>query len=140
MTRKRAGTLTPGVVGYCRVSTEEQAVSGLGLAAQEQAIRAECERRGVALVALHADAGISGKSLDRPGLTATLRQLDAGEGDVLMSAKLDRLSRSVRDVVEVLEHSLKAGWRVLTLDLAIDTTTPFGEAMVSVSAAFSQLE
>jgi DNA invertase Pin-like site-specific DNA recombinase len=140
VTRKRTSTRTPGVVGYCRVSTEEQAISGLGLAAQEQAIRAECERRGLVLLALHTDAGISGKSLDRPGLSAALRQLDDGEGDMLMAAKLDRLSRSVRDVVELLEHSVKAGWRVLTLDLAIDTTTPFGEAMVSVSAAFSQLE
>jgi DNA invertase Pin-like site-specific DNA recombinase len=53
---------------------------------------------------------------------------------------LDRLSRSVRDAVALLDHSAKHGWRVLTLDLAIDTTTPFGEAMVAVSAAFAQLE
>ena len=54
--------------------------------------------------------------------------------------RLDRLSRSVKDVVGLLEHSARSGWRVVTLDLAIDTTTPYGEAMVSMSATFAQLE
>ena len=52
-----------GVIAYLRVSTEEQADSGAGLAAQEAAIRAECERRGLPLLATHTDAGVSGKSL-----------------------------------------------------------------------------
>ena len=55
-----------GVVGYLRVSTEEQANSGAGLAVQEAAIRAECQRRELPLLALHTDAGVSGKSLVRP--------------------------------------------------------------------------
>lgn len=59
--------VTQGVVAYLRVSTEEQADSGAGLAAQEAAIRAECERRGLPLLVLHTDAGLSAKSLEPPG-------------------------------------------------------------------------
>ena len=92
------------------------------------------------LLHVFTDAGLSAKDLHRPALQEAIAQLDSGKGEILVAAKLDRLSRSVRDVVALLDHSAKHGWRVLTLDLAIDTTTPFGEAMVAVSAAFAQLE
>lgn len=138
-TRKKA-IRTPGAVGYIRVSTEEQSVSGLGLEAQRAAIEAECKRRQLHLLQVFSDAGLSAKDMHRPALQEAITALDNGHGEILIAAKLDRLSRSVRDVVDLLEHSTKQGWRVLTLDLAIDTTTPFGEAMVAVSAAFAQLE
>lgn len=79
-TRKTTDTTTTGIVGYLRVSTEEQVVSGLGLAAQRGAIEAEAARRGLPLLAVHVDAGLSGKNLARPGLTAALADLDAGRG------------------------------------------------------------
>ncbi len=129
-----------GVVGYLRVSTEEQADSGLGLAAQEAAIRGECERRGVDLLSLHSDAGISGKSLARPALTAALADLDAGKGDVLMVSKLDRLSRSVHDATGLMLRAEKAGWGLVALDLAVDTTTPSGKAMAQMMSVFAELE
>ena len=69
---------TRGVVGYFRVSTEEQAVSGLGLAAQEKAIRQECRRRGLPLLAIQTDAGVSAKNLNRPALDAALADLETG--------------------------------------------------------------
>ena len=72
-------TRTVGAVGYVRVSTEDQASSGLGLKAQEKAIRDECYRRGLALVALLRDEGLSGKSLDRPALTEALALVEAGK-------------------------------------------------------------
>ncbi len=137
---KKAKNRVVGAIGYTRVSTEEQSVSGLGLEAQRAAIEAECERRSVPLLHVFTDAGLSAKDLHRPALQEAIAQLDSGKGEILVAAKLDRLSRSVRDVVALLDHSAKHGWRVLTLDLAIDTTTPFGEAMVAVSAAFAQLE
>ena len=68
------------VLGYVRVSTTEQADSGLGLAAQEATIRSECERRGWELLDVVADEGSSGKSLDRLGLHATLTRIAAGGG------------------------------------------------------------
>src|ERR1700730_10653270 len=84
------------VVGYVRVSTDEQADSGLGLAAQRTTVAAEAERRGWTLVAVHEDA-LSGKSLDRPGLAAALAAIEAGEAAGIVVAKLDRLSRSLKD-------------------------------------------
>ncbi len=121
-----------GVIAYLRVSTEEQADSGAGLAAQEAAIRAECERRELPLLAMHTDAGVSGKSLVRPALTAALADLDAGHGDVLMVSKLDRLTRSVHDVSGLMQRSEKAGWGLVALDAPVDTTTPAGRAMVRI--------
>jgi DNA invertase Pin-like site-specific DNA recombinase len=129
-----------GVIGYLRVSTEEQADSGAGLAAQEAAIRAECERRELPLLALHTDAGVSGKSLVRPALTAALEDLDAGHGDVLMVAKLDRLTRSVHDASGLMQLSEKSGWGLVALDAPVDTTTPAGRAMAQILSVFAELE
>ncbi len=129
-----------GVIGYCRVSTEEQAVSGLGLRAQESAIRRECERRGLDLIALHEDAGVSGKTMNRPALDATLKSLDIGEGSVLMVAKLDRLTRSVHDATGLMAKAEQSGWGLVALDAPVDTTTPQGAAMAQVLAVFAELE
>jgi DNA invertase Pin-like site-specific DNA recombinase len=123
-----------------RVSTEEQAVSGLGLEAQERAIRAECERRGLLLVALHTDAEISAKTLDRPALVVALADLDAGQGDTLMVAKLDRLTRSVHDATGLLLRAEAGRWYLVALDAPVDTTTPQGAAMAQVFAVFAELE
>lgn len=131
---------TAGVVGYCRVSTEEQAVSGLGLAAQEAAIRHECDRRGLALLAVHTDAGLSAKTLVRPALAAALDALAAGEGSVLMVAKLDRLTRSVHDATGLMATAERGGWGLVALDAPVDTTTPQGAAMAQVLAVFAELE
>ena len=65
MNRKSHLQRRDGVIGYCRVSTDEQASSGLGLTAQETAIRAECNRRGLPLLELFTDGGVSAKTLAR---------------------------------------------------------------------------
>jgi len=131
---------TPGVIGYCRVSTEEQAVSGLGLEAQRTALLAECARRGLPLVAVHTDAGISAKTLDRPALREALEALEAGKASVLMVAKLDRLTRSVHDATGLLLTAERGGWGLVALDAPVDTTTPQGAAMAQVLAVFAELE
>jgi DNA invertase Pin-like site-specific DNA recombinase len=131
---------TPGVIGYLRCSTDEQAVRGLGLAAQEAAIRAECEHRGVPLLALHSDAGLSGKNLARPGLRAALSALEHGKGSALMVARLDRLSRNVHDITGIMDAAEKQAWGLVALDAPVDTTTPAGAAMAHILATFAQLE
>lgn len=128
------------VYGYIRVSTVDQADSGAGLEAQRRAIISECQRNGWELVEMIEDAGISGKNMRRPGLSRALEGLADGTANVLMTAKLDRLSRSTRDVCEVADMALHNGWNLICLDAKIDTTTPHGRAQLSMMATFAQLE
>ena len=128
------------VVGYLRVSTSEQADSGAGLDAQRTAITAEAARRGWTLVEVFTDAGLSGKTLRRPGLDAALAAVTDGGADVLVVAKLDRLSRSVVDFGLLLDRAQRQGWGVVALDLGVDTTTPAGELVANVMAAVAQWE
>src|SRR3954471_11509034 len=104
------------VVGYIRVSTDEQAESGAGLAAQRTAIEAECTRRGWTLVETFEDAGASGKSLDgRPQLAAALAAVESGRAATLVVAKIDRLSRSVHDASGFLTRAQRGGWSLVAL-------------------------
>ncbi|HZI37263.1 MAG TPA: recombinase family protein, partial [Acidimicrobiia bacterium] len=130
------------VIAYTRVSTEEQAVSGLGLKAQETAIRTATAARGADLVAIYSDPGISGAVApeDRPGLTDALGAVGPGRAGVLMVAKLDRLTRTVLDFAFLMQRSQREGWALVTLDLGVDTSTPQGELMANVFATFAQFE
>jgi DNA invertase Pin-like site-specific DNA recombinase len=128
------------VIGYVRVSTDEQAVSGAGLEAQRRAIVAECRRRGWELVETLEDAGYSAKDLKRPGVQEALRALEAGEAKALVVAKLDRLSRSMLDFAAPMATAQKQSWALVALDCAVDTSTPAGEAMAHVLATFGQFE
>lgn len=129
------------VVGYIRVSTSEQAESGAGLAAQRATIEAEAERRGWYLVAVYEDAGVSGKTMaGRAGLDASLLAVEQGDAQVLVVAKLDRLSRSLLDFANLMERSRRKRWALVALDLGVDTTTPAGEMVASLMATFAQYE
>lgn len=85
------------VVAYLRVSTDNQQESGLGLSDQEQKIIGYCKLYDLELVKIIKEAA-SGRSLDRPGLQEALNMLEKGEAEGLIVAKLDRLTRSVRDM------------------------------------------
>lgn len=130
------------VVGYIRVSTEEQTDSGAGLEAQRAAITSEVERRGWTLVETFEDAGASGKSMQgRPGLEAALKAVEARTGaEGLVVAKLDRLSRSLLDFAALMERAQRRRWSLVALDLGVDTSTPAGEMMAHVLATFAQFE
>ena len=114
------------LIGYARVSTNDQET-----AAQVTALKAAgCER-------IYREKA-SGGRWDRPELHRVLDQLR--KGDVLVVWKLDRLSRSLRDVVTIMERlaEAKAGFRSLTE--AIDTTTPAGRMMMQMVGAFAEFE
>ncbi len=129
------------VCGYVRVSSQEQADSGAGLEAQRRAISDECKRRGWTLTEVFEDAAASAKSLSRrPGLQSALDAVESGRASAIVVMKLDRLSRSVLDFANLLDRSRRRGWAVAALDLALDTTSPAGEAMASVIATFAQYE
>ena len=124
--------------GYTRVSTAEQADTGLGLAAQRAAIDAAAQQRGWD-VTYYTDAGVSGKAVG-PQLSTVLDLLAKGQGDGLVVAKLDRLSRSIINAANIIAAAQKQGWALVVLDLGMDLTTPAGEAMAHMLAVFGQFE
>lgn len=130
------------VVGYVRVSTEEQADKGVSLAAQVEKLKLYCRLHELDLVAVEQDPGVSGKSLDRPGLTAALGRLDGGEADGLLIAKLDRLTRSVRDLGTLLEShfSESKGYVLMSVADQVDTRTAAGRLVLNVLISVAQWE
>lgn len=133
-------TRSSKVIGYVRVSTEEQSISGLGLADQRSVIAAEAARRGWDDIAYVADEGFSAKNLARPGIAGALVSLSSGKASVLVVSKLDRLSRSILDFVTLMDTAKRQGWELVVLDLNIDTSTPSGGLMANVMASFSEYE
>src|SRR5580765_539570 len=138
--RGKGGLAPMRVLGYVRVSTSEQASRGAGLEAQRRAILAECERRGWQLVETIEDAGYSARDLKRPGIQEALRALEAGKASALVVAKLDRLSRSMLDFSKLMAKATREHWALVALDVAVDTSTPSGEAMANMLATLAQFE
>jgi len=128
------------VVGYIRVSTEQQANEGVSLEAQRTKLTAYAVALDLELVAVFEDAGLSAKTLQRPGLAAALELLDAGGADGLVVTKLDRLTRSVRDLGELVERYFSDHFSLLSVNDAIDTRTAAGRLVLHVLAAVSQWE
>jgi DNA invertase Pin-like site-specific DNA recombinase len=124
--------------GYCRVSTEEQAEKRNGLEAQRTTIDAEAERRGWA-VEHYTDAGVSGKVIG-PQLREVLQLLARGQGDGLVVAKLDRLSRSIVNATNIIEAAQTQGWSLVVLDLGVDLTTAAGRMVAMNLVNFAQYE
>lgn len=124
---------------YVRVSTAGQARDGVGLDAQRAALEAWAVAQGVALV-VYEDAGVSGSATRRPGLDAALAAVDAGECAGLVVSKLDRLGRRTVHLLELAEQADHDGWRLVALDLALDTATPAGRLVLSVLAAMAEFE
>lgn len=134
--RKQSGK----VIGYLRISTDEQAVSGLGLGDQRSVIAAEAARRDWADIEFLSDEGYSAKNLSRPAIASALDMLRKGQASVLVVSKLDRLSRSLLDFATLMDRARREGWELVVLDLAIDTTVPSGQLMANVMAAFAEYE
>ena len=127
------------VIGYLRVSTREQADSGLGLDAQRRAIAAEADRRGWS-VRWITDDGYTARNLRRPGIREAMRALRRGEAAALVVAKLDRLSRSLPDFGATLDVARRQKWALVALDLGVDMTTPNGRLVANIIAAVAEWE
>lgn len=127
-------------LGYVRVSTGGQERNGYSMKAQRAAIQVDVARRGWQLARIVEETG-SGKSMkQRPVLKALLAELDAGEGDALVVAKLDRLSRSCVDFGAILARAQKKGWTLVAPDLGVDTSTAGGELLANVMISVAQWE
>jgi site-specific DNA recombinase len=96
-------------VGYIRVSSEKQVEHGMSLEAQQAKLTAYAQLYDIEMVAVEVDAGASAKSLGRPALQQALRCLTTGKAAALLIVKLDRLTRSVRDLGELIDRYFTAG-------------------------------
>ena len=130
----------PRVIAYCRVSTDEQASSGVSLQAQESKLRAYALAMDLELVRVESDAGVSAKTLDRPALQRALASLSADEADALVVVKLDRLTRSVRDLADLLEQYFSADHGLISLGESVDTRTAAGRLVLNVMTSVAQWE
>lgn len=128
------------VVGYLRVSTDEQVRSGLGLDAQTSAIRSEAQRRGWDIVDLISDPGVSGTKRhdQRPGFRRVLDLLESRAVDAVVVAKLDRLGRRLEHQCQILGLAERNGWGLIALDVDLDTTTAAGKLTANIMGAVNQ--
>lgn len=128
------------LIPYIRVSTEEQADSGAGLAAQRTALERWFAYKEIEPLELVADEGASGKDLHRPGLRQALDLIAAGDADGLVVAKLDRLSRSVVDFGDLMEWFTAAGAALIALDFELDTNSAGGHLVANIFMAVAEWE
>lgn len=128
-------------LGYVRVSTEEQSREGVSLDAQREKIKAYCSLHDAELLTIEEDAGISGKAMgNRSGLQSCLNRLRAGEANALVILKLDRLSRSTKDVLELSDLFQKQGWALHSISEKLDTSSAAGRFVLTILAALAQME
>jgi DNA invertase Pin-like site-specific DNA recombinase len=127
-------------LGYIRVSTQEQADSGLGLAAQRRKIRDEARRRGWQVVDVLADEGVSASEANRPALADALERLDRGDADVLVVSRMDRIYRGVLPFAEMLERAKRRKWRFVSLDSEMDLSKPSGRLHAQILMAVAEYE
>lgn len=127
------------VVGYTRVSTDHQANDGLSLEAQRSKIKAYSEAMGLTLVDIIEDAGQSAKSLNRPGLQKALSLLKEGKANAILVTKLDRLTRSVADLGNLIEDYFNS-YSLLAISDLIDTRTASGRLILNLLTSVSQWE
>ncbi len=132
-------------IGYCRVSTEEQAKEGVSLDAQEARIRAYCTMAGLTLVAVIRDEGVSGADLlaTRAGGAALLRTIGRREAQHVVAVRLDRLFRDAVDCLATVKAWKKAGVSMHFVDLggaALDTSSAMGKFFLNIMAAVAEME
>ncbi|MSQ94419.1 MAG: recombinase family protein [Gemmataceae bacterium] len=129
------------VIGYTRVSTDEQADKGLSLGAQRAKVEAYCKLYDLELVELIEDAGQSGKTLKRDGLQRALTMLRNGEAGGIVIAKLDRLTRSVVDGGKLIaDYFGEKGHELFSVGDHINTRTAAGRLVLNVLLSVSQWE
>ena len=126
---------------YARVSTQEQANEGYSIDEQVERLKLYCKAHGRTDYKVYIDAGYSGAKLDRAGLQNMISDAKAGKLDKVIVYKLDRLSRSQKDTLWLIEDAFMAhGVDFESMTERFDTGTSFGRAMVGILAVFAQLE
>lgn len=126
---------------YIRVSTARQDQEGYSIPLQKERLIAYCKAKGWVVAGVFVDPGHSGSSLERPGITALIDGVSAGKYDVVLVYKLDRLSRSQKDTLFLIEDVFMAnGADFVSMQESFDTSTIYGRAMVGILSVFAQME
>jgi DNA invertase Pin-like site-specific DNA recombinase len=133
-----ATTSKPLALLYVRVSTNRQAKSGHSIDSQPALLTEAAEREGFQVEVI-TETG-SGRNTARPGLNGALDRLAKGEAQALYALDTDRLARSTMHLLDISQRAVKEKWRLVITTAQVDTSTPSGEAFLTMAAAFAQFE
>lgn len=126
---------------YIRVSTQEQAMEGYSIGAQTERLSAYCKAKDWPIFHIYTDPGFSGSNMQRPALKQLFQDIEHQRIDCVLVYKLDRLSRSQKDTLYMIEDVfLKNDIAFVSMNENFDTSTPFGRAMIGILSVFAQLE
>ena len=127
---------------YIRVSTQKQADEGFGLDAQRSELDKYCNAQGwpVAPEHIYVDAGVSGKSSDRPAFQAMMTAAQAGQVQRIVALKLDRIARNLKNLLQTVDELNQAGCALIVIKEKFDTSTPQGVFVMQMLGAVSELE
>lgn len=126
---------------YARVSTAMQVNDGVSLDVQERQLINAAEFHGFTEWEVIREEGRSGKSVKgRPVLVNALHQLETGEAAALIVTRIDRLARSTTDFLDIVDKASRQEWRLIMLDLNLDTSTYQGRFVVTVMSALAEME
>jgi len=127
-------------IGYCRVSTEDQAKEGVSLDNQKFKIEAYCQLKDLDLSEIVEDAGISAKNLKRPGVQKVLKLARKKQIDAIVVYKLDRIFRSTTDALETTKLFEKWGVSFHSIEETLDTQSAMGRFFFTLTAALAEME
>lgn len=137
----RKDVIMKRVAIYVRVSTQEQATEGYSIQEQTERLTKYCEAHGWTVSKVYTDPGYSGSNMNRPALQALFKDAEKKYFDLVLVYKLDRLSRSQKDTLFIIEDVfLKKNIEFISMNENFDTSTPFGRAMIGILSVFAQLE
>ena len=125
---------------YIRVSTDAQFEEGYSVEAQKEMLEGYCRSRGIRRFEFYIDGGFTGSNIDRPEMKRLIEEVRAGLVSQVAVYKLDRLSRSQKDTLYLIEDVFNpCGVSFTSLNENLDTGTPMGRAMLGILSAFAQL-
>ena len=132
---------TNKVAIYVRVSTTNQAEEGYSIDEQKDKLSSYCDIKDWSVYKVYTDGGFSGSNTNRPALEKLIKDAKKRKFDTVLVYKLDRLSRSQKDTLYLIEDIfIKNNIAFLSLQENFDTSTPFGKAMIGLLSVFAQLE
>jgi site-specific DNA recombinase len=126
---------------YTSTLLPEQALEGYSIDEQEEKCKAAIVSKGWTYMGTFSDPGVSGRTMEREGLQELIKLITAGRVDAVVIYKLDRLSRTQRDTMTLIEDVILANdITLMSLNETLDTSTPWGRAMIGILSSFNQME